>query len=302
MCENKKPHSADYLGEARDYWWNEDYLDSLARRFELSNCTTLVDVGCGKGYMAYKFAPYLKYKAMVYGFDRELRWIKEARCKNRIQASRGDIEFHFETGDACNIPLPDGVADITMCQTLLIHLQEPLKAISEMKRVTNEAGWIVAIEPNNVVSSLIQDSLDEGNIEVKLADLEVQMRMERGKKTLGEGFSSIGDRVPELFQQAGLKDIQVWLADKALALIPPYDTHEKRLRAQELLDWVENEQAFLNYEEQLRYYLAGGGSSDKFHEYWLRLQGRMEKLKFGLANETYVYGGGSLMYIVAGRK
>lgn len=300
--ENKKKHSLEYLGEARDYWWNEDYLNLLASRLIMSKCNILVDVGCGKGYMAYKFAPYLNMNAKVYGIDREQQWIDEAIQKTTTILNKNNVNFSFKSGDAYNIPLENDLSDITICQTLLIHLENPGKAINEMKRITKHGGWVVAIEPNNIINDLVSDSLSDEDIDDKIKAFEIQLRIEQGKKLLGEGYNSVGDLVPQMFVESGLKDVQVWICDKPLFIIPPYDTKEKILRVEETLSWLEREEVYLDYNGQLRYYLSGGGTEEKFNAYWIKNKEKMIRLKTALENQTYISSGGSLMYIVAGKK
>lgn len=302
MENNKKKHSQEYLGEARDYWWNDDYLGLLANRLNLSECNTLVDVGCGKGYLAYKFAPYLNSNAKVYGFDKEQQWINEALLRTRTVTNTNHINFHFQIGDAIKLPLENAQSDITVCQTLLIHLKNPVAAINEMKRITRDGRWVVAIEPNNIINFLVADSLSDENISDKVELIEIQLRIELGKKLLGEGYNSLGDYIPQIFKETGLKDIQVWLCDKPLFIIPPYDTKENILRVEETLNWLEREEVYLDYNGQLRYFLSGGGTEEKFNNYWIKTKAKMRRLKTALENQTFISSGGSLMYIVAGRK
>jgi hypothetical protein len=33
---NDRPHSADYFGPQRDFWWNDDFVDLMARRWRLA--------------------------------------------------------------------------------------------------------------------------------------------------------------------------------------------------------------------------------------------------------------------------
>ncbi len=300
--EKEKAHSQEYLGEARDYWWNEDYLSLLAKRLNLSECKTMVDVGCGKGYMAYKLAPYLHGNANVYGFDMEQKWIDQAISRRRTFSNDNGVKFFFQVGDAKNIPLESSVSDLTVCQTLLIHIDTPANVLSDMKRITRDGGWVVAIEPNNIITTLVADNLSDYDIKEKVQLVEVQLRIEYGKKLLGEGYNSLGDYVPQMFKELGLKDIQVWMVDKPLSIIPPYDTREKVLRVQEILSWLENDEVYLDYNGQLRYFLSGGGTEERFDDYWIKTREQMKKLKLALENESYISSGGGLMYIVAGRK
>ena len=65
---------------------------------------------------------------------------------------------------------------------------------------------MLALEPNNLVPNLMFDRYGETdyNVEGMLDVLEVKLRIEKGKKRLGEGFNSLGDVVPDLFVKAGV--------------------------------------------------------------------------------------------------
>jgi SAM-dependent methyltransferase len=44
-----QPHSAEYFGKQRDYWWKRDFLDLRAARWRLHEAASLADIGCGLG-------------------------------------------------------------------------------------------------------------------------------------------------------------------------------------------------------------------------------------------------------------
>ncbi|MFZ4398162.1 MAG: hypothetical protein ACOYOU_21315, partial [Kiritimatiellia bacterium] len=39
----KKGHSEEYFKEDRDFWWNHDFLELMARRLRLDECRSLLD-------------------------------------------------------------------------------------------------------------------------------------------------------------------------------------------------------------------------------------------------------------------
>ncbi|MDP5169371.1 MAG: class I SAM-dependent methyltransferase, partial [Bacteroidia bacterium] len=115
-------HSESHLNAAREYWWNEDYLALLADRLDLLQCETLADIGCGKGMMAFKFAPYLQPGAQVFGVDQEPKYIKAADRAAKKQGAYSAIKYDFTVGSAYHLPFDNEQMDVTLCQTLLIHL------------------------------------------------------------------------------------------------------------------------------------------------------------------------------------
>ena len=303
MTQKHKEHSSEYFSEAREFWWNEDYLDILALRLKLNECHSLLDVGCGKGYMAFKLARYLARGASVFGIDAESRWVDEAEKKSK-EVNNNEIRYKFTQANAYHLPFADNSVDISLCQTLLIHLAEPEMAVAEMVRVTKSNGYVVAFEPNNLVNTLLMNGISEtsNSVEQILQKVEAYLRMERGKMALGEGFNSLGDVVPELFYRSGLTNIQVWLVDKAGSMIPPYNSPEYKARRNELLGWIDSNQAIYDYDENLKHYLAGGGTKDNFDLFWQAQETEKLHLADALKKEKYISAGGQMFYVVAGIK
>lgn len=296
-------HSESYLTEAREFWWNEDFLKLLSERLNLQDCHHLADIGCGEGSISLRLGAYLPEGATLTGVDQERTYVKKARQRAKHNKQLRHIACAFVQGDANDIPLETDSQDLTLCQTLLIHMADPEGVLSEMRRITRPGGWVVAIEPNNLVSTLMLDRFQETELDIPsmLESLEVRLRMEQGKNNLGEGYSSLGDVLPDLYQRNGLENLQVWMSDKAMPLIPPYDNREKRVRAAQLIDWLENGGGGFNYQRNLRYYKAGGGKKNTFDAYWNRIEGAKYSMLKQLKSQQYFSSGGNMMYIVAGQ-
>ena len=122
MTEQKqqKPHSADYFGEQRDFWWNRDFLALLGQRWELEKVNRVLDVGCGLGHWGQTLADILPRWAKVTGIDREDKWLEGAR--SRVQALNLADRFSYQSGVANELPFEDAAFDMVTYQTLLIRL------------------------------------------------------------------------------------------------------------------------------------------------------------------------------------
>lgn len=296
-------HSEDVLTEVREYWWNEDFLELTARRLNFKNCHNVADIGCGTGTMTFALSRYFSPETTLNGLDADKRHIRKAIQRSRKENRATGQVFRFIEGDAASIPFHDSEMDLSFCQTLLIHVEDPILVLNEMKRITSDQGWILALEPNNLVTSLMFDTYaqTEYSIPELLKIVEVRLRCENGKRKLGLGYNSVGDALPDLFHQVGLKDIQVWISDKALSCIPPYDTREKRVRVSQLIEWLESGTGGFNYDQNYRYFKAGGGSKSDFNAYWANWLIHKEELLKDLKEQRFISAGGSLMYIVAGK-
>jgi SAM-dependent methyltransferase len=294
-------HSAEYFGDTRDYWWNQDFIQLIGRRFAFEKVHDVLDVGCGVGHWAQVLASALPTDAQVTGVDRDPSWVDKATER---AASQGiSHRFRYQSADAQALPFPDASFDLVTCQTLLIHVADPGAVIAEMMRVARPGGLVLAAEPNNVTSSLVMNSIGFNDpVEKILAGVRLQLLCERGKATLGEGNNSVGDVVPGLFVTSGLTDIAVYLNDKTNAFLPPYGTSEQRAMLEEFQDFQSRDFWIWNRADTLRYFLAGGGIEAEFDALWASVTSGTDRFVKAVADRTYSHSGAALNYLVAGRK
>jgi SAM-dependent methyltransferase len=296
------PHSSAYFGQQRDYWWNADYLELLARRWQLGTVETVLDVGAGVGHWAGLVASILAPRAKVIGVERDPRSVERAQQRAREHGLADRLAYLV--GVAEKLPFDDGTFDLVTCQTLLIHVPDVMAVIGEMRRVTKPGGLIVLAEPNNAASMMVATSRDLGEpLGAKVERLEFVLRCERGKIALGEGDNSIGDLLPGFLSDAGLVDVEAFLNDKTFALVAPYDSDAQRALCVELREDVE-QRRWLGWSraEARRFYLAGGGNEADVDQLWQqRLNETDEAVRQLEAGQLHT-GGGSIEYIIHARR
>src|SRR5947199_5229053 len=78
MKKTTAPHSAEQFGAQRDFWWNRDFLELMAKRWRLGEASSLSDIGCGRCHWSRLLYPYLHPPARLAAVDREPRWVTEA--------------------------------------------------------------------------------------------------------------------------------------------------------------------------------------------------------------------------------
>ena len=299
-----QPHSAEQFGPQRDFWWHRDFLDLMAVRWRLSEATSLVDIGCGQGHWSRLLYPYLRSPARLVGVDREPRWVVEAAQNFQRAFPRTPRDcIEFVEGDATKIPLPDNSFEVVTCQTVLMHLEHPLSALREMLRILRPGGLLVCMEPNNLWNYLSFNSLTAGeSVEKLVRRFEFWLRYHRGKVSLGQGDHTIGDLLPGLFAQAGLAQIETYQSDRAAALFPPYQSPEQRALIAQETEWKDSATGGWDCEELQRCVSAGGGSEDFFRQGFQELIAKFEAEQKAIAAGTFHAAGGSLCYLVSGRK
>jgi len=263
----------------------------------------VVDVGCGLGYLGYTFWPFYGEGGRYTGIDQNARLIEEAGQAARDWAKGGQVSLRV--GDAYRLPLPDDGADIVMCQTLLIHLEKPGQALSEMARVARPGGLVVCFEPDNHNPTLgeLFNSLPERSVEEHLLHVKVQMISHRGRIKLGDGDKSIGVKVPHLMKEAGLVDIDVRTNDRAHYIEPPYEDMLQKRSLEHLKIYLLDDDNRANLiAREKEEFLAGGGDMTEYERYRAMSDKYLALLKKQVEDGEYYACAAGAFYIVKARK
>jgi len=296
----EKPHSANVLTDIRDYWYSPDFIELMAKRWELAHVKTMLDVGCGIGHWGQLLAPFSSPSMHMTGIDPEKLWVEKAteRAQKKGLASRAT----YQIGSAEAIPFPDHSFDMVTCQTVLVHVKDASVALKEMLRVLKPGGLIAVAEPNNLVSRLIFNNLTfNDSVDDTIESVRFELICERGREKLNRGNAFRGDVIPFHFSQAGIENIQVYLSDLADYFIPPYKTPREHIT---LLGLDEDSEEHWNdaRQEMQEFFFAGGGLSAEFEAYWNRFIKNKDRILAGYKNKALCSAGGLIMYLISGRK
>ncbi len=301
---SSQPHSAEWFGAQRDFWWNRDFLDLMAARWRLREATSLADIGCGLGHWSRLLYPYLRPPARLAGVDREPRWIAEApQLFHRDFPQIAPELCSFHQGDATNIPLPDNHFDVVTCQTLLMHLPEPMAALREMLRVLRPGGLLLCVEPNNFWNLLAYNSLtEEEPVEVLVRHFEFWLRQHRARLAAGRGNHSLGDLLPGYFAQLGLREIAVHQADRPAALFPPYDTPAQKALTDQERQWKHSATGPWDKEDLRQLNRQGGGGEALFETVFAEMLEKFRREQAAINRGAFHAAGGTINYLVSARK
>lgn len=300
----RPPHSAEWFGEQRDFWWNRDFLDLMAVRWRLHEASSLADIGCGLGHWSRLLYAYLRPPARLAGVDREPRWVAEApQHFHRAFPQVAPELISFQQGDAAQLPLPDNRFDVVTCQTLLMHLAQPLAALRDMLRILRPGGLLLCVEPNNFWNLLAYTSLTEDEpVEVLARRFELFLRQHRGRLAANRGNHSIGELLPGYFAELGLREIAVHQADRPAALFPPYDSPAQQALVRQEQTWKNSATGPWDKEDLHRLVRLGGGSEMFFETAFAELVEKYRGEQAALAANTFHAAGGSTNYLVSARK
>lgn len=292
------PHSALYLTDARDLWWNADFLELLGRRAGLSSVGRALDVGAGHGHWTRTVARLLPPGASVVGLEREPLWVERARSGPAVPG----IHMAFEQGQAQALPFPEASFDLVTCQTLLIHVPDPRAVVAEMTRVLRPGGRLLLCEPNNVASAASRLMTGpDFDVEEVVATLELQALGERGKAALGQGFDSQGESLVSLLNAEQHTDVQVWLNDRCVVYAPGIPRHQ-RVELRDERRYLDGGALTWSREDTRTYYLAGGGDGARFDHLWQLAWRATERRLAAVEEGRLSTNEGGLFYVLCARK
>ena len=145
------PDQIEYLDSAaavgRDY--KQRFLDAL----DLSAGQVVLDTGCGPGTDLARLADAVTEEGSVIGVDHDSVMLDRARHRLADYAN-----VDLRAGDAHALPLPDACVDRARADRVLQHLESPVRALAEFRRVLRPGGLLGLAEPD--WDTLAIDSVD----------------------------------------------------------------------------------------------------------------------------------------------
>lgn len=272
----------------RKYTWQGRGRRVLFDAIGLEPGKTVVDVGCGTGAFTRVLAQGLEKRkgGRAIGVDIDPMLLRTAKLLSREQGF--DDRTAFRKGDARSLPLPDGYADIVVCQAVLwlITGEDRVKVLKEMIRVCKSGGVVAAVE-GSLDTSVVYFPDDE-----KLTELYRRRTAAwiRGYPALYGYDRNIGYKLPAIFSRLGLTKIRIrGLADVRLQSDPRFPLQHTREVNQKRL---EEETSFLTklaktpaagrkkvVEKEYSTLKAGGMSWEDVVDFMRRDASRRKKLR-----------------------
>ena len=259
---------ADVLENRINGFWNEDYFTKvILPLLNLKAGGKVLDVGAGNGALTLLLARHCPDVHFT-GVDITSRLVEDAK---QLSQKLGIQNVEFMEGDALQLPLEDESFDATVCQTVLMHLPDPAKAVSEMSRVLRQGGTFMAAEYH----MLNYDKPVESGSPINALEEEVSISryiqiLIHGYRALGQGDLKMGGRVPFLAREAGLKIVDIRINDRVTHAFPPYQRLSEQMSLTELQGW----EALIkdpSYRSWLSGMMIAGGGTEADADALLRL-------------------------------
>ena len=151
-----QPHNtylSGYASKATQHheWRNAEnsaphLLPILVRKASEDPTLSLLDVGAGSGTITASLARYVP-QARIVATDLSSEILDKA---SRYAESVGLHNIATVPGSVYALPFNDGSFDIVHASQILAHLDDPVKAVAEMVRVTRKPGGVVALRESDL--------------------------------------------------------------------------------------------------------------------------------------------------------
>ncbi len=123
-------------------------MDILIRLARPSTVDEMLDVACGPGLVACRFAPLVRH---VTGLDLTPEMIRQAE---QAQTKQGYRNMRWQVGDAEPLPFPDESFTLVVTRYSVHHFQHPAAVLSEMIRVCRAGGRILVADVSQPIEKV----------------------------------------------------------------------------------------------------------------------------------------------------
>jgi ubiquinone/menaquinone biosynthesis C-methylase UbiE len=116
------------------------------RKFDLSGCRHILDIGSGAGQIAKHLIQYSDPEAEITCFDLSHEMLRRAR--NRLKSKRP----RFVVADLTGLPFADGTFDCVTCGYVLEHLPDARVGLAEVSRVMRPGAKMLLLATEDTFS------------------------------------------------------------------------------------------------------------------------------------------------------
>jgi len=174
--------------------------ERLASMVRASSYDRAVDLACGSGTLALRFAPHVRW---VCGLDLTPAILERAR---RSAAQEGFRNLDFSLGDAHALPFADGSLDIAVTSYSLHHMPDAARVIGEMARVVRRGGRVGVLDifvPEDARAAELNNRIE------RIRDASHTRTLARGE--FDACFARHGLRVTGTHVEAQLRPFDHWM-------------------------------------------------------------------------------------------
>jgi len=156
-------YDVQYLGE------QDAKIEDILNSMDLESNELVLDLGCGTGFL---FQHITQRVGLLVGIDLSQKALQEAKKRTKNLSKTELIR-----ADADNTPFPDHIFDRVFAITVLQNMPDPIKTISEMKRVGKpQAMFAVTGLKKKFTQESFTDLLKKAQLKVSTLKTDQQLK------------------------------------------------------------------------------------------------------------------------------
>ena len=173
---------ARYVQQAN---WTRDLRNYIFNKVHIEDAQRVLEVGCGTGAVLSEVPTHHS----LHGLDIDRTALE--MCRPLVP------DAALTEGNALQLPYLNQTYDLVYCHFLLLWVRDPLQALTEMKRLTKQDGYVIAFaEPNYL------QRVDAPEELIPLGKWQTEALIQQGADP------GLGARLAELFFAAGIKIVE----------------------------------------------------------------------------------------------
>lgn len=214
-------HKLDFLLRTRKYYWNDDYVAFLVSQvWKIDKPITILDCGCGYGFLGLLLLPYLPKGSTYTGID----FAEDLIQKGKSLFKQQGIEAAFICKNAFEYSA-ENQYDFVVCQSVLRHLDNAMAFIQKMISFAKPNGYVVCMDVNREFEcfGLYIDGMDYQEL-CRHDGLEKKWQAEL---TMQGRDYAVAIRTAHMMQKLGLIGVDVRINDKVEFVTPQSANYEE---------------------------------------------------------------------------
>jgi len=191
------PEFADFFDELP--LWSAPFAAKILARAPLTRGQTIVDLGCGAGFLSLELAQRSGRGSKVYAVD---PWLAAMARLERKLAYHGVANVEPVARDGGDTGLPDAVADLVVCNLGLNNFADPDKVLAETVRIMKPGGRLL-------LTSNLKGHMAEVYSALRFVLANLGVGDWREALAAQEEHRGTADSVAARLTRAGFKDVEV---------------------------------------------------------------------------------------------
>jgi len=152
--------------------YTKEYRYALYKKVDMQTRKNILDVGCGTGAVTEDIAALTEGR--ITGIDIDDR---------KLEYAKKELPGHVNlmVADVLNLPFKDNTFDLVAFSIVLTHIREQQKAVTEMTRVTQKNGIVLATMEPDYAGRVTYPEHEADQVFAKFLE-EIGVEMQTGRK------------------------------------------------------------------------------------------------------------------------